>query len=90
MSFLDGDDLASTNWYLEAIKILEGTDEEIIVHPEAILTFGIDQVNVLTLQKGSYDLEKDTLILLGENRWCAVLVARKETLVEHPYMLLGD
>lgn len=90
VSFLDGDDLASTNWYLEAIKILEGTDEEIIVHPEAILTFGIDQVNVLTLQKGSYDLEKDTLILLGENRWCAVLVARKETLVEHPYMLLGD
>ena len=89
VAFLDGDDLVSDNWYVSAIKILEKSDREAVVHPEAILTFGVDQLNVLTLQRDSLSLEKDVAILLGENCWCSVLVAKKETLLKVPYMSLG-
>lgn len=90
VAFLDGDDLISDNWYVDGIKMLNGAKDEIIVHPEAILTFGIEQANVLTLQKDSYGVEKDTTILLGENRWCSVLIAKRETLLKIPYMILGS
>lgn len=85
VAFLDDDDLISDNWYLEAVKMLEKTKEDIIVHPEAILTFGIEQPNILTIQKDSTKDTKDTLVLIGENKWCSVLVARKEVLEKIPY-----
>lgn len=89
ITFLDGDDLISDNWYLEAIKLLEESEEEIIVHPEAVLTFGVEQPNVLTLQHDSLGKERDTTILLGENRWCSVLAAKRETLEKNPYKATG-
>ena len=90
VAFLDDDDLISENWYLEAIKMLEKANEEVIVHPEAILTFGIEQPNVLTLQKDSVEDEKEILVLIGENKWCSVLVAKKEVLEKVPYYKVGD
>lgn len=90
VAFLDGDDLISKNWYATAIKILENSKEEIVVHPEAILTFGVGQPNVLTIQDESLNTEKDILVLIGENRWGSVLMARKETLLKVPYKTLGS
>ena len=89
VAFLDGDDLISDNWYVEAIKTIKSTKEEVVVHPEAILTFGINQQKVLTLQKDSGDAEKDTLVLLGENKWCSVLVAKREVVTKIPYQKMG-
>lgn len=86
VAFLDGDDLISDNYFIDAVRILESEKEEIIVHPEAVLTFGVGQPNVLTLQRDSS--EKDIFILLGENRWGSVLVAKKETLAKTPYRVL--
>lgn len=88
VAFMDGDDLISDNWFSEAVRMLKVAEGEIVVHPEAILTFGIEQPNILTLQRDSFDLEKDTMILLGENRWCSVLVARKTTLLKIPYRVM--
>ena len=90
VSFLDGDDLISENWYESAIQKLEKSKEEIVVHPEAILTFGLYQPNVLTIQEDSLNTEKDIAILVGENRWCSVLMAKKETLLKIPYRTLGS
>ena len=90
VAFLDGDDLISDNWYLNAIETLEKSDEEIVVHPEAILTFGIEQPNILTIQKDSLGIKDDTLVLIGENKWCSVLVAKKDTLLKVPYRALGS
>ena len=87
-AFLDGDDLVSDNWYVDALNMLEKTDEDIVVHPEAVLTFGVDQPNVLTLQGDSYD--QDPLILLGENRWGSVLMAKTGLLKDNLYRILGD
>lgn len=89
VAFLDGDDLVSDNWYVEALKLLENSKDEIVVHPEAILTFGVEQPNVLTLQKDSFSKERDTMILLGENRWGSVVMARKETFEKNPYHVLA-
>lgn len=86
-AFLDGDDLISSNWYIEALEMLEKSSDDIIVHPEAILTFGVDQPNVLTLQGDS--CKDDPLILLGENRWGSVLVASTKLLRENLYRILG-
>lgn len=88
VAFMDGDDLISDNWFSEAVKMLKAAEGEIVVHPEAILTFGVEQPNVLTLQRDSFDLEKDTMILLGENRWCSVLVAKRTTLLKIPYKVM--
>ena len=89
VAFLDGDDLVSDNWYLKAVNLLEDTEDEIVVHPEAVLTFGVEQANVLNLQGDSYGVEKDTLVLIGENRWCSVAVAKKTVFLEHPYKKTG-
>lgn len=90
VAFLDGDDLISDNWYLNAIEVLEKSSEEIVVHPEAVLTFGVGQPNVLTIQKNSLGINDDTLVLVGENKWCSVLVAKRDTLLKTPYRALGD
>ena len=89
VSFLDGDDLISDNWYLESIKLLEASKEDIVVCPEAVLTFGVGQANVLTIQKDSFDKVRDTIILLGENRWGSVVTAKKEVFAKVPYHVLG-
>lgn len=88
ISLLDGDDLVSSNWLSESLSVLEKSNQEIIVHPEAILTFGINQPNVLTLQRDLKD--QDSLILIGENMWCSVLVAKTETIIRNPYRNLKN
>lgn len=88
VGFFDGDDLMSSNWLINAIRVLENSKEEVVVHPEAILAFGINQPYVLTLQGDSRD--DDPLVLFGENRWGSVLVAKKETLEKVPYRTLKN
>lgn len=85
ITFLDGDDLISDNWLIAAYGVLIGATEEVIVHPEGILTFGTGVNNVLTIQKETLPIEKDTIVLLGENRWCAILMAKTSTILKHPY-----
>lgn len=89
IAFFDGDDLVSDNWLETAIKILENSKNEIIVHPEAVLTFGLDlEYNVLTIQKPSCDKDEDTRILLGENRWCSMVAMKTSTALNNPYPAL--
>ena len=88
LTFLDGDDLISDNWLVVAYGALIGATEEVIVHPEGILTFGTEVNNVLTIQTETLSREKDTIVLLGENRWCAILMAKTSTLLKFPYQHL--
>lgn len=88
LTFLDGDDLISDNWLVVAYGALIGSTEEVIVHPEGILTFGTEVNNVLTIQTETLPREKDTIVLLGENRWCAILMAKISTLLKFPYQHL--
>ena len=90
IAFLDADDLMSDNWFVNAIKELEKAEVETVVYPEAVLTFGLDlKNNVLSIQKPSYGKEKDTILMLGENRWCSVVMGKRETFQKIPYKKLG-
>ena len=68
---MDGDDLFSENWLLDAYNLQEESKEDIIFHPECNLTFGLDEQPRLWRMRNSFDLDNDTLILLGRNRWCS-------------------
>ena len=51
ISFLDADDLVSDNWLLVAYQTIKESPFEIVVHPEAVLNFGLNVPSVLTIQK---------------------------------------
>lgn len=68
---MDGDDLFSEDWLLDSFNIQEEAIEEIILHPEFNITFGLNEQSRLWRMKDSFDEVEDTLILLGRNRWCS-------------------
>ena len=90
ISFLDADDLVSDNWLLVAYQTIKESPFEIVVHPEAVLNFGLNVPSVLTIQKESRDKNNDTVVMIGENRWCSVVMGKKETFLRVPYHKLGD
>lgn len=90
VSFLDGDDLISPNWYLKSLKILKASSKDCVVHPEAVLTFRGDSRHVLTMQKKSEDTKEDLLILLSANRWGSVVTAKREIFMKVPYMSMNN
>ena len=86
LAFLDGDDLVSSNWYLEAYNMLASSKEEILVHPEASLTFGDNlSEHILWLQKDSLDKLQDATISVSTNRWISVVAGKKSTFLNTPY-----
>ena len=82
MSFLDADDLISSNWFIEALRLLKKASSEVIVHPEANLTFG-NGGHILWVQRG--DADKNLEILCGANRWISVCMAKRSIFLETPY-----
>lgn len=90
IAFIDGDDLISPNWFLSGLKALESSKQDIIVHPEAVLTFGSNQPNILTIQKSTSanTIEQDVTTLISANRWTSVIMAKKSTLIKTPYRAL--
>ncbi len=89
IAFMDGDDLISPNWFLEALKLVKKSKKDIIVHPEAILTFGMDQPNILTIQRNSRLPKEEATILASGNLWCSVSLARRSVFISTPYRRLG-
>ena len=90
IAFLDADDLVSANWLITAYETLKNSKQEAVVHPEAVLHFGLDVPSVLTIQKGSRDKKDDIAVLIGENRWCSVVMALRDTFIKIPYHKLGN
>ena len=90
ISFLDADDLVSDNWLFAAYKTLKESSSEIVVHPEAVLNFGLNVPSVLTMQKDSREEKEDALVMIGENRWCSVVMGEKNTFLRVPYHRLGN
>lgn len=90
IAFLDADDLVSANWLITAYETLKNSKQEAVIHPEAVLTFGLDIKNVLMIQKDSLKLTEQIPIMVGENCWCSVVMAKTETLLKIPYHKLGN
>ena len=85
VSFLDADDILSSNWYTNAIDLMEKSKDTIMIHPNIQFNFGAGTRLEFTIRKDSYDKFEDA-ISAGVNRWCSAIMGSKETFLKYPYM----
>ena len=89
VTFLDGDDYVSKNWFLVAIGILKKRKDDCVVYPEAIVDFRNDSnKHVLVFQKEYTGEDEDFLTLLSGNCWASVVMAKKKVFLDTPYLLM--
>lgn len=88
ITFLDGDDLISRNWYYNAFKTLKDNKGNGVVFPEAVLTFQDDNNHILVIQKKDEGTKEDFLTILSANRWGSVVMAKKDVFMKTPYMVM--
>lgn len=86
VAFLDADDMLSSNFYVNAIKRMEESEETIMVHPNVQLNFGAGTLLEYTVRSDSFDKFEDAIISAGINRWCSSIMGKKETFLQYPYM----
>lgn len=87
IAVIDGDDLVSPNWFRVACETILSSKENVVVHPEHNLTFGIGVwKQVLWTQADSEDMDTDKLLLAGVNCWASCCAAKKEVFEKYPYL----
>lgn len=86
ISFLDADDMLSSNWYTSALKRMEKSKEVIMVHPNIQFNFGAGTRLEFTERKDSFEKAEDAIISAGVNRWCSAIMGERETFLKYPYM----
>lgn len=91
LGFIDGDDMASPSWFLDAVKYLENSkDKNLVLHPSAVLIFGTDINPVYCPVNSSFSKAEDATILLGSNRWTSLVLAPRDVFVKTPYMITAN
>ena len=86
ISFLDADDLISSNWLYQAYQKLNHTQSPIIVHPEYNLTFGIGvEQQIIWRQTNSYNDVTDAFLAVGVNRWTSCSMAPRAVYLSTPF-----
>lgn len=87
VSLLDADDLVSKNYFVEMMKTLDAAKEEIVVHPNYCLSFEDFGHNYVFQTMGeSISPEMDAFLLFARHRWVSTMSAKRETLLENPYI----
>lgn len=82
---MDGDDIFSEDWLLSGYRMLEASKEDVILHPEYNITFGLGEQPRIWRMSDSFDMETDLLILFGRNRWCSGTFLKKSIGERIPY-----
>lgn len=85
VAILDGDDLISENYLLDAVAICS-VHADVVCHPQFIVSFGAR--HVLWKSPSSDDGHISYLDLIEHNQWTSTHVARRELLLQHPYLSL--
>ena len=76
IALLDGDDMISSNWYLDSYNLARLKKGLFVLHPNVQLQFGIDEDRELVwVMADSYDRDKDAMIMVQFNRWVSALFA---------------
>ena len=79
VALVDGDDLVSSNWFIEAYKSAVKRDGLFILHPNIQVRFGIDETNnEIWVMGDSLGVELDAMIMVQYNRWSSVFLAPRE------------
>jgi len=86
IAFLDGDDLFSENWLIEAVRMLEAAEtrgERTIVHPELMWQF--DAAASVLNRPAQDDPFFSPYYFVQANYYEALCAARREAWLEHPF-----
>jgi glycosyltransferase involved in cell wall biosynthesis len=83
VAFLDGDDLWSFNWLVQAHRTLRAAEAPVVVHSEFICSFGETRHLWLHWDSRRDDFWPEYLTLA--NYWDAMSFARRELYVAHPF-----
>ncbi len=84
--FIDADDLISNNFIDEALKKLESTNDDILLHPESCLSFQ-DKGGFYSLWRmnAGATIEDDIYVMFERNLWISSVIGKREIFIEHPY-----
>lgn len=86
VALLDGDDLFSENWLVEALKLLrvsEAQNQRIVVHPE--LNWIFDAAGFVFVKPCQLDRLFSPYYLCRFNYYDALCVAPRQVWIDHPY-----
>lgn len=86
LSFVDGDDLVSRDFFAVAFEEAEARTEPTIVHPERVLSFG--GWSLIWDVRSADDPTLGYRDLLSANQWPSCSLARLEVYEKHPYPVL--
>lgn len=79
IALIDGDDLVSSNWLLQAYKSARDRDGLFVLHPNVQVRFGVDEPrNELWIMGDSLGADLDAMIMVQFNRWSSIYLAPRE------------
>ena len=86
VTLMDADDMISENWLEVAMKRILTEHGKIVIHPEAELRFDRTKMLSLNLRVDSKkDFWLNKLSLFGDNRWCSIVLGKRELFLENEY-----
>lgn len=85
LALIDADDAVSENWLIEAMKKVVNEEKMLLVHPEAELRYSNEGFLSLDMRANLNNLWEDTLALILGNRWCSIVVGRREIFLNNSY-----
>lgn len=83
VAFLDGDDLWSGDWLVEAFKAAEAEKRQVVWHPEVNVYFGINPH--LFIHMDMDNTQFDIATLASQNMWTALAFVSRDFLRQVPY-----
>ena len=81
---LDGDDLISRDYFHRHLEYARGAPGRLILHPELVVSFGVD--DRFSWQVDQKTMPFSTDMLISENPWVSAVFARREAFLEVPYV----
>ncbi|MDH0287772.1 glycosyltransferase [Pseudomonas sp. GD04087] len=83
VGFLDGDDYCSANWLTSAMQVAQSWGDQVVVHPEYIVSHGA--VRVLARAVDQLTDNYDTANCFKAHPWGSAVFARRSVFLEIPY-----
>lgn len=90
LAMIDADDAVSGNWLVQAMKRVMNSNRLLLAHPEIELRYSKKGFISLNVRSNLNSLWEDTLALILGNRWCSVVVGKREVFLKNPYSKSAD
>ena len=87
IAILDGGDLAGASWFAGALDIIERSEPDVVVHPEAVLAFGARTAHWSQPPADTPDVRR---LLPAISPYASPIIARRALLMHVPYLDAED